>query len=114
MVTNFENITYKLTNDELKMAKVIAANLAVKTKENPVKADAIIKGMNNAGYKLTEARLRKIVNLLRSDGVLPIIATSKGYYVSRDKTEIIKQIKSMAERADAILNAAKGLERWTL
>lgn len=112
MITNFEIITRKLTTAELTMANVIAANLILKSKTKPVKADAIIKGMNNAGYKLTGARLRKIVNLLRADGVLPIIGTSQGYYVSRDRDEIRKQIKSMEERADAIINAAKGMERW--
>jgi hypothetical protein len=38
--------------------------------------------MKGAGYQLTEARLRKIINHIRVNGLLHwLIATSKGYYI---------------------------------
>lgn len=112
MITNFENLTQKLTQYEWVMAKVISSNLAKKTKDNPVKSKDIIIGMTTAGYRITDIKLRKIINLLRRDGVLPIMGTSKGYYVDYNKDEIKRQIKSSADRASAILEAAKGLEKW--
>ena len=87
MITNFEEFTSELTEDELKLINPLISGLKSKTKENPIKADAIVIGMNNFAKekglpKITDARLRKIVNYIRSNGVLPKITTSKRYYVS--------------------------------
>jgi len=53
--------------------------------------------------------LRKLTHFLRCNSILPLIATSKGYYVSYDNAEIDKQIKSLQERAAAIIESANGL-----
>jgi tetrahydromethanopterin S-methyltransferase subunit B len=50
--------------------------------------------------------------MIRSKGILPLIATSNGYYCSYDKQEIMEQIKSLQERADAIINSANGLKKF--
>ena len=62
--------------------------------------------------KLTGARLRKIVNHLRTNGILPIIATQKGYCSSYDTETIQAQIRSLKERAAGIRSAAHGLSRF--
>jgi len=115
MVENFEQITKELTKDEKMLIPILTEGLKKRSKDNPVKAPEIIKGINKYyGRKvISEPRLRKLCNLLRSTGMLPIIATSKGYYVSYD-TEVIKsQIRSLKDRANAILASAEGLEKWT-
>lgn len=115
MITNFENETCPLSEDEKQFIPLIIQGLSTKSKENPIKSDVICERLNakyNYGCKMTGARLRKITNFIRSEGILPIIATSNGYYCSYDKREIEEQIKSLTERAEAILNSAEGLKKF--
>jgi hypothetical protein len=120
MITNFETITESVTDFEKKLFPIIVDGLSKRTKDNPIKAPDIVERINvyikdrypKEKYTFTESRLRKICNMIRSNGVLPLIATPKGYYVSSDEIEIRKQIKSLEDRAYAILNSAKGLKNF--
>jgi hypothetical protein len=114
MVTNFENITTELTDYEMSIVPAIISGFKRYSKENPIKSADIVERFNNYnGSKiLNDARLRKIVNFIRANGLLPLIATSSGYYVSTDKEEIEKQIKSLIQRSNAILNCANGLKKF--
>jgi hypothetical protein len=84
-------------------------------KQNPIKAAEIVSSMNkfleenHFEIRITEARLRKCCNHIRTNGILPLIATSSGYYVSNDKEEIRTQIQSLYERASSIKRSADGL-----
>jgi len=118
MVTNFEHHTTPLTVDEKKLVVIIMEGLRRRTSKTPILARDIIAGVNvrlpeyGIKNKLTGARLRKIVNHIRSNGLLPLMAGSDGYYVSHDATEIARQIKSLRDRAHAIEHAAQGLETY--
>lgn len=118
MITNFEQITHELSGAELQLLPGIIASFKRRTKNNPIKAPAIVEAINKQlqiqghGVKFTETRLRKVVNYIRSAGIIPLIATSKGYYVSYDHDEIRRQVKSMYERANAILSAADSMNKW--
>ena len=114
MITNFETITYDLTDAEMKFIPLLVAGFSRYTKDNPIKEPDIVTRFNerNPGMKLTGARLRKLVNHIRVNGLLPLIATSKGYYVSYDKTEVQAQIRSLNERANSILKCSKGMEKF--
>lgn len=113
MVTNFEQITTELTDYELSIVPAIISGFKRYSKENPIKSADVVERFNNYnGTKiLTDARLRKIVNHIRTNGMLPLIATSNGYYVSNDKQEILKQIESLEQRSRSIDNCAKGLRK---
>lgn len=112
MITNFESITYELTEAEHKMLPMVISGFKNYTKDNPIKEPDIVSRWNerHPNAKLTGARLRKLVNYIRANGLLPLIATSKGYYVSYDKAEIEAQIKSLRQRAASIISCADGLE----
>lgn len=118
MVTNFEEITRTLEPEEKKLIRVLLAGFETKTKANPIKAPAIINAINakkkefGLTKKFSEPRFRKLCNFIRSKGMIPLIATSSGYYVSHDKEEIRKQIESLNERAMAIINSANGLKKF--
>lgn len=116
MVTNFELETAPLTEEEKKYVPIIIKGLSNKDKRNAIKSDAIIKALNEkySYCKMTGARLRKITNFIRSEGILPVIATSSGYYVSYDQEEIKAQIVSLLDRAEAIVNSANGLKKFLL
>lgn len=119
MITNFEDITFELTEAEKVLLPHIIKGFAGHTEDNPIRAKEIVATTNlwllNLGvdvYQLTEPRLRKMVNYIRSTGALPLIATSKGYYVSYSPEVIKSQVKSLRERANSILRCADGLEQF--
>lgn len=120
MITNFEEITSDLTNEELKLIPVLIAGFKKRGKSNPIKAKDIVDGMNNwieqnpdfPKFKFSDARLRKLCNFIRTTAMLPLMATSNGYYVSYDQEEIRLQIKSLEERASAIQSSANGLKKF--
>ena len=118
MVTNFEEITEPLTADDLRFLPVLRRGLERHGKDDPIKAPAIVKALNDQRIKydfqvrFTEARLRKLVNHLRTNGLLPVIATSSGYFVTYDPEIIRSQIRSLRDRASGIAGAANGLESF--
>jgi hypothetical protein len=63
-------------------------------------------------FPVNGVKLRKMVNYIRKNGILPIIATSRGYFVTYEKELIEKQIKSLNERAAGIKDAANGMLRY--
>lgn len=107
MITNFEEITSALTSEEKSQIVVVIRILQLRKKENPILSESLEKLTNMRG-----SRLRKIINLIRSLGIIPIIGTSRGYYISEDIEDINKEICSLNERAEAIQNAATGLKIW--
>lgn len=116
MITNFTNITYELTEDEIKHVNSLVLALKLRTKESAIKAPEIVKSMNIFAErhdlcKMTDARLRKCINYIRSNSILPVIATSNGYYCSYDEKELSDQIKSLTERANSIMDTVFGLNK---
>ena len=114
MITNFENITGVLSEEEYKLVADLLIGFEAHTKDNPIKADEIVKKINirhpQLKNKFSQVKLRKLCNFIRSKGMIGLIATSNGYYSSKDVKEIEAQIKSLNERADAIKNSADGLK----
>lgn len=116
MIKNFENITRELNEDELVLVPLMINGFKKHTIDNPIKSDVVVKKMNDyfqkngMKMKMTGARLRKIVNYIRSNSLQPLIATSKGYFVSNDVDVILDQILSLNQRANSIKECANGLE----
>ena len=111
MITNFEQQTYELTEGELKILPLLLTGFKNYTKNNPIKEPDIVKRFNDKNFniKLSGVRLRKLVNYIRSNALLPLIATSKRYYVSYDKEVIKSQIHSLRQRSFSINQCADGL-----
>ena len=119
MIQNFEEITEDLKPFEIDtILPLLIGGFKTHYKANPVKEPDICKGLNTyfannrIKYKMSGAKVRKYVNYIRKNSILPLIATSKGYYVSDDKQEIVNQIKSMEQRSSGILDAANGLRKF--
>ena len=122
MIINFEEITSTLSEEDLKFVWIISHSLSARDKSNPIKGPEIVSRVNSyieakradIKTKLTEPKLRKICNYIRSNGIIPLIATSNGYYTSYDKRDVLLQMKSLQDRADAITNCIKGMERFII
>jgi hypothetical protein len=115
MIAGHENNTFELSNDEIELANKIIPFFKLKTKDNPVKAKVIVDGVNRVYEltpKFTDVRLRKIINYYRCNGIIPIISSSKGYYVSYYQEDIEYMIESLNQRARSIQNCARGLEQF--
>ena len=115
MITNFDKHTEELDAHDLAIIPIVIKAFSKYTKDNPIKAPEIVATFNlnrekiNYPRKLSEPKLRKMCNYIRSNGLLPLIATSQGYYVSYDQKEVNDMIKSLRERANAINRSADGL-----
>lgn len=112
MITNFEEITAPLSIEERELLICVYDVIKKVDKNNPIKAPNLIQRVKQITNKekFAQARLRKIINFIRANGILPVIATSNGYYTSYETNEILKEIKSLNERADAIKFASDGLK----
>lgn len=113
MLTNFEHITQPLSRDEMSLVPVIIEGfLNHKGIQNAIMSKEIVRKMKEKGYNITDVRLRKIVNHIRSKGLAPICSSSKGYWYSTVETEIMDEINSLTQRANAIMSAIKGLNEY--
>ena len=118
MITDFEDYTADLTDDELAIMPMVTAVLSQTSEQNPIKAPLIVMRVQMALDKermnavFNERKLRKFVNHIRCAGILPLIATSNGYFVTDDVEVIKRQIKSLGERARSIQMCADGLGRF--
>lgn len=85
------------------MEKVINYIANHGSKDNPVCNNEI-----SSSLKLSEASIRKKVNEARCKGI-PICSCEKGYFISEEKTEILRTIQSLMHRTIAVEKAINGL-----
>lgn len=118
MIKNFETITVELSQEELNLLPIIVHSFLKHKKGNPIKAPEIIKGMqdylerNEIKTKFSDARLRKFVNYIRVNAIIPLCSTSNGYFCSYDEETLNDQVLSLKQRAYSINKAAEGLEKF--
>ena len=118
MITGFEEHTAELSSEEMEILPLVIHGFRNYKKNNPIKAELIVTRMNefllSNGYKIkmSQPRLRKMVNYIRTNGIIPLIATSHGYFTTDCKETIIEQIKSLMERANSIERCAQGLKKF--
>ena len=114
MIQGFTQQTEPLNEYERDtLLPVICRGLMTKVGEGmAITNTAITKAMKGAGYQLNEARLRKIINHIRVNGLVKwLIATSKGYYIATSGDEVQQYIESLRGREDAIRAVRESMER---
>ena len=114
MINGHIEFTEDLNVEERMLAKRLISAFSKRSKDNPVTATEIVSGVNKnikLTQKFSDRRLRKIINHYRVHGILPIISTSKGYYVSYEENEIEGMIISLSQRANSILEGCYGMQR---
>ena len=101
----FEPETSKLSEYELsELVPVMVKCLQNKVgKDNAVSNSFMVEKMQEHGYKISEARVRKIINHIRSNGIIEcLIASNRGYYITKDKNEMKNYCHSLFQRQEAI------------
>lgn len=105
MLNGFDQQTEPLTDYERNvLLPIIAKGLSMHVgAKRAVSNKEIVSAMRNAGYELSEARLRKIINNIRCCGYVKcLVATSKGYHVATSPDELSDYINSLKGREQAI------------
>lgn len=108
----------KLTKEEKNIILPVVMRLLREksTRNNPVYGKRIVDWLNfkkeEIGFTsaMTETRLRKCINYIRTNGLLPVIADDNGYYVTNDPIVIREMAQSLRRRVASINAAAGGLE----
>lgn len=114
MLHGFEQITADLNEYERHVLLPIMAKCLERKngKEKAVTNREMCEKMAENGYEISDTRVRKIINYIRVMDLVPcLIATAKGYYVSKDEREIKRYIASLNDRAAAIMAVADSLTR---
>jgi hypothetical protein len=104
MIKNFEYETHPLTDYESNvLLPVIILGLAAKKgNENAVTNKHIVSVLKGK-YSLNEARVRKIINHIRTNDLIPgLIATSEGYFIAETEAELLDYEEILKGREDAI------------
>lgn len=104
MIKGFDTQTQPLTDYETSvLLPVLLSGLRTKIgKENAVTNKHIIDRLKGS-YKIDAARIRKIINHIRTNDLLPgLIATSDGYFIATTETELLEYEESLKGREDAI------------
>ena len=113
MINGFQIQTEPLNDYEQNtLLPVICTGLRTKVGEaRAITNSAITKAMKGAGYILNEARVRKIINHIRVNGLVKrLIATSKGYYIATSRQEMEQYIDSLRGREQAIRAVRESME----
>ena len=115
MINGFEKETEDLSEYELtELLPILLKHLPRKKgTENAITGAAIRKGIEaNLDYVISGARLRKLINYIRKNDLIPcLIASSKGYYVATDNADVQRFIKSLEQRETAIRNVRLSMQR---
>jgi len=105
MIKNFEDVTAPLSEYEEKtLVPVFIRGLITKVgKDNAITNGQIVTALKQAGYKISDTRVRKIINHIRINGLVQgVIATSDGYYIATSEQELMDYEESLLGRESAI------------
>jgi hypothetical protein len=114
MIKGFDIETQPLTDyEEVCLLPIVRRGLELKVgRASAVSSSHIVSRMKACGYKLDGPRLRKIINHIRNNDLVPgLIATSDGYYVAQSESELDDYIESLIGRENAIRSVRKAMER---
>lgn len=107
----FEQITDELTDYErYTLVDVFVRGFAKKIGKGKAVTNRQIVQSLKGKYKVSDVRVRKIINYIRTHNLIPgLIATSKGYYITQDITELKDYIQSLMSRENEIRRVRKSI-----
>lgn len=117
MITGFTEETAKLTERELQAIPHIVKYLNSSSKEKPIKNRKIASDLILVvKWYFEPPRIRKMINYisLRNMTDLPLVANSKGYYVTNDKDEVKRYCQSLKDRLGSISARYRSVLRWQI
>ena len=114
MIYGFKEQTEPLTDYEKNiLLPLIVAGLKTKIgKANAITNPKMIQALKSHGYdKISEPRIRKIINYIRIQGlIINLIASNKGYWIEEDINERRKYVQGVKQRAESMLASLRSIE----
>ena len=113
MLKGFETETAPLSEYEEKvLLPVMVRGLYNKYgRANAVKNGYICDRLKALGYDISEARVRKLINHIRINGLVPrLMASSAGYYITSDRQELADYIETLRGRENSIRAVREAME----
>lgn len=113
MIKGFDNETAPLTEYETGvLLPVLVKGLKTKFGHAGAVTNKQIVGRLKGSYKISEARVRKIINHIRTNDLIPgLIATSEGYFIAETEEELLEYEQSLKGREDAIREVRQSIAR---
>ena len=96
-ITNFSRETHELTLTEKALSNIVAdvlQNTSYEKQKCNAEILAEVHFKSHLNVNITSVRLRSIIHYLRTEKHIPILATSRGYYISYDTQIIALHVKS--------------------
>lgn len=114
MIKGFEEYTEPLNDYEKNtLLPVIVKGLSTKTdKDKAITNVKMVKALRDAGYsKLSEPRIRKIINHIRVNGIIKnLVASNKGYWIEDNVYARREYAESIRQRAASMMASLKHIE----
>jgi hypothetical protein len=113
MIKGFDKETHPLTDYELGvLLPVLVRGLITKLGHDRAVTNGYIVATLKPTYKISEARVRKIINHIRTHDLVPgLIATSEGYFIAETEAELVEYEESLKGREDAIREVRQSIAR---
>lgn len=101
-----------MTHYEITVANKVA-NIIKKTKGKITNNDLRLVMMNKHAIHLSQIQMRKIINYLRTEGIVKnLTADWEGYWIEKDQSKVLKYIKGLELRAKSIMNVATKMRKY--
>lgn len=113
MIRNFDNETAPLTGYEtwVLLPRLISGLKTKQGRRSAVTNKYIVSRLKGS-FKISEARVRKIINHIRTNDLIPgLIATSDGYFIAEAESELLEYEESLKGREDAIREVRQSIAR---
>lgn len=113
MIKGFDNETAPLTGYEtwVLLPRLISGLKTKQGRRSAVTNKYIVSRLKGS-FKISEARVRKIINHIRTNDLIPgLIATSDGYFIAEAESELLEYEESLKGREDAIREVRQSIAR---
>ncbi len=114
MINGFEDYTAPLTEYEEDTLLPMFVDILSRHigSENAITNKKLVASFRGNGYVINDARVRKLINHIRVNGLIyRLVASSKGYYVTQSQDELEAFIMSLRGREEAIKAVRLAMEK---
>ena len=105
MIPGFEEFTIDITDDEIETVNLIVRGLEVRIGDRNAITNENMRTLmyNNCGISISCAKMRKFIQYIRAYNLVSMLcASSKGYWVAKDREEWIKYREGFRSRVNSM------------
>lgn len=114
MLESFERYTGELNEQEKKIFPLFVQCLKRHIGKSSAISNSVIseKLLVHMGIKLHGSRVRKMINIIQNEGLIPhLVSCGKGYYVAETREDVVRYVASIRARSNSIYDVARAVAR---